>query len=159
MTYRPGGAHPTGYLRVLILAEMLRRMNFADQGNRLTGVWQKLYDPRRGHRIPQPVLADSRRAIPAIVDEMAFQPRRPLAERALASIIPFRRDDQAAIRRGGIMLAQRRAPRDLPPRFLVAAARYAIEAGVPSNELSRMLIDMLAPARRPAATLITLKAA
>jgi hypothetical protein len=29
VTYRPGGAHPTGYLRVPILAEMLRRMGFA----------------------------------------------------------------------------------------------------------------------------------
>ena len=28
MTYRPGGPHPTGYLRVLILAEMLRRLGF-----------------------------------------------------------------------------------------------------------------------------------
>ena len=28
LTFKPGGAHPTAYLRILILAEMLRRMGF-----------------------------------------------------------------------------------------------------------------------------------
>ena len=35
MTYRPGGPHPTGYLRVLILAEMVRRMGFGDEARQL----------------------------------------------------------------------------------------------------------------------------
>ena len=34
LTYRPGGAHPTAYLRVLILAEMLRRMGLVNDSDR-----------------------------------------------------------------------------------------------------------------------------
>jgi len=50
LTYRHGGVHPTGFLRGLILAEMLRRMGFAAEGARLERVWRTLYDTRRFHR-------------------------------------------------------------------------------------------------------------
>jgi hypothetical protein len=158
MTYRPGGAHPTGYLRVLILAEMLRRMDFADHATQLASVWERLYNPRRGHRMPARLLGEARRAIPAVVDEIVYQPRRSLAERALATIIPFSRDDQAAIRRGGMLLAQGRDP-DLPPRFLVSAAAYAIEAGVEPRDLSERFIRLLAPPPRQPTADVTTKAA
>jgi hypothetical protein len=121
LTYRPGGAHPTGYLRIYILAEMLRRMDFGADAALLARVWSGLYQPRRGHRIPAPLLDAAPRAVPAVVDEIVFQTRRNLAEKALASVIPFTRADQASIRRGGVLLAQGRMPADLPPRFLVGA--------------------------------------
>jgi hypothetical protein len=157
MTYRPGGPHPTGYLRVLILAEMLCRMGFSADGRELVRVWTRLYDPRRGHRIPQPLLDCARRAIPAVVDEIAFQPRRALAERALATVIPFRREDEAMIRRGAMLLARGRMPDDLPPRFLVPAAGYAIEAGGRPLDLYRLLLARLAPRRPATSTVIKLK--
>jgi hypothetical protein len=161
MTYRPGGPHPTGYLRVLILAEMLRRMSFGEHAQSLRTVWKTLYDPRRGHRLPRLLLAESKRAIPAVVDEIAFQTRRALAERALASVIPFTREDQALIRRGGLQLARGRAPGDLPPRFLCSAARYAIEAGLAPRLLNELLLSRLAPAQTQArsSSVITLKVA
>lgn len=145
MTYRPGGAHPTGYLRVLIMAEMLRRMGFGEDAAELANVWTRLYNPRRGHRIPRELLRSAREVIPAVVDEMAFQPKRALAERALVTIIPFSRRDQAAIRRGGMLLARGRVPADLPPRFLVSACRYALEAGAAPHELGRVMLERLAP--------------
>jgi hypothetical protein len=159
MTYRPGGPHPTGYLRVLILAEMLRRMGFNDHACALAAVWRRLYDPRRGHRIPEPLLGHAKKAIPAVVDEIAFQARRPLGERALVSMMPFGRDDLEAIRRGGALLQQLRVPRDLPPRFLVGAAGYAIEAGVNTRDLNEVMLSALAPADRPGGNVIKLKAA
>jgi hypothetical protein len=76
MTYRPGGPHPTGYLRVLILAELVRRMGFGDEAARLSRVWRALYDPARGHRIPSVLLQEAPRAIPAVVDEVVYQARR-----------------------------------------------------------------------------------
>ena len=143
LTYRPGGAHPTGYLRVLMLVEMLRRMGFPKEAERLAQVWTRLYKPARGNRIPKVILHEARRAIPALVDEIAFQPRRALSERALASVIPFRREDEAAIRRGAIMLREGRMPADLPPRFLVSAAAYAVEAGARPSLLTKLLIGRL----------------
>jgi hypothetical protein len=159
MTYRPGGPHPTGYLRVLILAEMLRRMGFATDARQLRGIWKRLYDPRRGHRMPKILLGEARRAIPAVVDEIAFQPRRALAERALASIIPFSREDEAMIRRGAMLLARGRMPESLPPRFLVPAAGYAIEAGANSRDLYRLLLARLAPPQPVSKPVIKLKVA
>ncbi|MDF2765024.1 MAG: hypothetical protein K0S81_2018 [Rhodospirillales bacterium] len=159
MTYRPGGAHPTGYLRVLVLAEMLQRMKFADHARNLSSVWKRLYDPRRGHRIPTLLLGHAKAAIAAVVDEIAFQPRRALAERALATVIPFEPRDHQRIREAGEMLVRLRAPRELPPRFLVSAAAYALEKGVGTRELNELVLDILAPREQPTGNVITLKAA
>jgi hypothetical protein len=81
LTYRPGGAHPTGYLRGFILVEMMQRMGFARDAETARKVWQGLYDPRRGHRIPPAMMSGASRVIPLVVDEIAFQPRRALGTR------------------------------------------------------------------------------
>jgi hypothetical protein len=143
MTYRPGGPHPTGYLRVFILTEMLRRLGFVTEGRQLARIWNGLYDPRHGHRIPSLLLREAPRAIPAVVDEICFQPRRALAERSLAGVIRFGADEQAAIRRGALRLAHGQWPAELPPRFLVGACGYAIDAGADIPTLSRLMIGNL----------------
>jgi hypothetical protein len=145
MTYRPGAPHPTGYLRVRLLAQMLERMGFPEEGKRLARVWTDLYDVRRGHRIPATLLRESPRVIPAVVDEIAFQPKRALSERALASVIPFTRADQALIRRAGLSLRNGQRLPAIPPRFLVCAALYAIEAGADMAQLHERMLDLLAP--------------
>ncbi|HEY8449119.1 MAG TPA: hypothetical protein VIL95_01440, partial [Bacillota bacterium] len=63
LTYRPGGAHPTAYLRIHILAEMLRRLGFRKDGELLRAIWKRLYDPRRFHRLPVRLLATSEQLI------------------------------------------------------------------------------------------------
>ncbi len=152
MTYRPGGPHPTGYLRILILAEQLRQLGFAADADRLTAAWRSLYTPRRGHRIPSELLKFASKTIPAVVDEVVFQTRRNLGERALARVIPFTADDQARILRGGMVLAEGRLPAELPPRFLVSACRYAIERGASPSALNQLVTDHLSrPATRGAA--------
>lgn len=149
MTYRPGGPHPTGYLRVLILTEMLRRLGFRAEGAQLGRIWTRLYDPARGHRMPALLLREAPRTVPAVVDEICFQPRRALAERTLAGIIRFGAGEQAAIRRGALRLARGQWPAGLPPRFLVGACGYAIDAGADIPTLSRLMIGNLS---RPGAS-------
>lgn len=151
-TYRPGGAHPTAYLRVYMLAEMMRRIGFPADATRLLRVWQGLYRVRTGHRIPAPLMNSAPRVIPEVVDEIAFQTRRNLAQRALADVIPFGRDDEEAIREGARELEQGGAPK-LPPRHLVSAAHYALERGrIPAPQLARQVTEQLnaAPGRRTA---------
>jgi hypothetical protein len=143
LTYVPGSAHPTGYIRGLILAEMVRRLGFDEEAQRIDAVWRDFYDPKKGHRIPPELLASKHAVIPAIVDEIAFQVRRNLGQRALADILPFRREDEAAIRRGAMLLTRGRVP-DLPPRFLVSASRFAVEMGAQPEALSKLVIDHLA---------------
>lgn len=146
MTYRPGGAHPTAYLRVQMLAEMLRRLGFSRDGEQLARTWQTLYQREGGHRIPPQLISSASRAIPAVVDEIAFQTRRNLAHRALADIISFSREDQAAIREGANALIhkQSREAMNLPPRFLVSAAAYALASGrAEPQHLAMQVIDLL----------------
>ncbi len=152
MTYRPGGAHPTAFLRVKILAEMLMRMGFDDDATRLRRVWTTLYRPERGHRIPAPLIASAERVVPEIVDETMFQTRRNLAQRAVADLIPFSRDDQAAILHGARQMGAGRIDRiDLPPRFLLSAASYALAAGrIPPRRLADGVIHRLAEDARRA---------
>ncbi len=144
MTYRPGGAHPTGWIRVLMLTEMMRRMGFAEAAAEAEKVWRRLYNPARGHRMPPALIAAVPRAVPAVIDEIAYQPRRGLGQHALADAIPFFRTDEANIRRGGMTIAAGRIPQGLPPRFLVSASRFALESGADPDAISALVIGHLA---------------
>lgn len=141
-TYRPGGAHPTGFLRVPILAEMMRRMGFPADAAKAREVWRDLYGRADHGRIPRPLLLTADSVIPAVVDEIAFQPRRNLAQRALVDVIRFTREDEARIRRGAMHLVEGRLP-DLPPRFLVSASRFALTMGARATPLSDAVIRHL----------------
>lgn len=144
LTYRPGGAHPTGWIRVLMLTEMMRRMGFPEEAAKADKVWRRLYNPARGHRMPPVLFAAVPRAVPAVIDEIAYQPRRGLGQHALADAIPFSRGDEARIRQGGIAIAAGRMPTGLPPRFLVSASRFALESGADPQTISTMVIRHLA---------------
>ena len=93
--------------------------------------------------MPPVLLAAVPRAVPAVIDEIAYQPRRGLGQHALADAIPFFRADEANIRRGGISIAAGRVPKDLPPRFLVSASRFALESGADPNAVSALVIGHL----------------
>jgi hypothetical protein len=143
LTYRPGSAHPTAYIRVHILVEMLRRMGFERDAGRLRRVWEELYNPQRFNRLPARLLMSKDQLIPHLVDEIAFQTRRNLAQRALADILPFSREDQQVILEGARRLVQGQ-PAELPPRHLVSAAHYALESGrIPPRRLARAVVEYL----------------
>lgn len=151
LTFRIG-VHPTGFLRGLILIEMLRRMGFGSDAARLDRVWRTLYDPARFHRLPEFLLDSADRLIPRVVDEIAWQTRRNLAHRALADIILFREEDEAAIRAGARRLAEGRQPdRLLPPRHLVSAASYALRTGrLTPRALAKQVVTRLTEEHPPA---------
>lgn len=151
LTYRPGGAHPTAYLRVYLLAEMMRRIGFTQDATRLLRVWQRLYRPEAGaNRIPPALMTSAPRVIPEIVDEIAFQTRRNLAQQALVDIIPFSTAQEDAIRAGARQLERERDPA-LPPRHLVSAAYYALgRARIAAPVLSANLTGLLNQAARAA---------
>jgi hypothetical protein len=144
------------------MADMLKRMGFEEEAEKIRKVWTALYNPGKGHRIPAYLLQSASETIPNVVDEMAFQTRRNLAQRALVDVIPFRREDEGMIRRGAKDLVRGIVPGDLPPRFMVSASRYAIEKGASLPELSRLVITHLsksAASQVPLSALSRLKAA
>jgi len=135
--------HPTGYLRVFILAEMLRRMGFEGEAAKVRKVWTDLYSTARGHRIPGRLLDRSGKTIPHVVDEVAFQTRRNLAQRALADVIRFDREDEKTIRQAARWLIRGTVPGNFPPRFLVSASHYAVTQGASPRQLSDQVIKHL----------------
>lgn len=150
LTYRPGGAHPTAYLRVLILAEMLRRMRFEKEATRLKRVWQGLYQPTSASRLPARLVQTADQLIPKVVDEVAYQTRRNLGQRALVDIISFSAKDQKQIQAGAKALVQGNIPRNLPPRHLVSASAYALSTGkVAPRTLSQRVTAHLARSNDP----------
>ena len=128
LSFRPLGVHPTPYLRMFIQADMLRRMGFNSQARRIQRIWGSLYARHvpRG-RVPPQLIATAARIIPHVVDEIAYQPRRGLAQRALVDVVPFTAVDEQAIQRAAAEIGRGRLPADLPPRFAVSASRYAFE--------------------------------
>lgn len=145
LSFRPLGVHPTPYLRLFLLAEMLERMGFGSDARVLRDVWQQMYAPHlAAARLPRLLLATAHHIIPHVVDEVAYQPRRGLAQRALADVIPFGSRDERQIQSGARQLARGRIPNDLAPRFVVSASRVAFEQRLaPQTEIAQTVVRHL----------------
>ncbi|MDY7231330.1 hypothetical protein [Hyalangium rubrum] len=146
LTFHPLSVHPTPYVRVLIQAEMLRRMGFPDQARRVRNNWNQLY---RGYlpaaRIPERLLRTASQVIPHVVDEIAYQPRRNMGQSALVDVVPFQPTDQERILRAAEALGRGSLPEGLPPRFVVGASREALERRLASPErISSTVLNHLA---------------
>ncbi|CAM4511788.1 hypothetical protein [Corallococcus exiguus] len=145
LTFHPLSAHPTPFLRVFIQAEMLRRMGFIRRACDVRDNWDRLYRSRLPYaRIPKLLLCTAARLIPHVVDEIAFQPRRGLAQRALVDVVPFWPSDQERIDRAAESLARGHIPPGLPPRHVVSASREALERRLaPPERISRTVLNHL----------------
>jgi hypothetical protein len=146
LTFRPLGVHPTGYLRAFILAQMLERMGFGADAQKARTVWAKLYNPHvERARLPPALLQTAPRLIPHVVDEIAYQTRRGLGQRALVDVIPFSGHDQRNIEVAARAIESGRVPPELPSRFAVSASRYAFDRAVaPPNAIARTVLAALA---------------
>jgi hypothetical protein len=136
LTFRPMGVHPTAYLRAFVLAQMLDRMGFPADAEQARAVWRSMYS-RFAHtaRIPRAVLLSAPRVVPHVVDEIAYQTRRGLGQRALADVVPFRAEDQREIKDAALQIARGHVPPALPPRFAVSASRYAFDRSLASPKV------------------------
>jgi hypothetical protein len=126
--YSPRIPHPTPYLRTLISVELLRRMDFVDEAERYRHAWTRIYpDPHAGN-IPDEILDTFASACPLAVDQMCFRPYPSLGNRSLAQVIPFQRKEQLMIEEAARRLAAGVDPGIIPERFLIGAARFAVDA-------------------------------
>lgn len=127
-TYRfhPHGVHPTPYLRTLVSVELLRRMGFGGQAERYDRVWRRLYPDPRG-AIPLEVL----RAFPSscrdVVQAICYSPYESLGGRSLSDVYQFGPKDQVMIEEAARRFAAGVDPGVVPARFLIGAARVAID--------------------------------
>lgn len=126
--FHPGAPHPTPYLRTYLSIELLRRMGFAEQADRFSRAWDALF-PRAlaAQHIPQPILTTAPRAIPVVVDAMCFTCYPELGDRSLARSYRFEVKDQLMIEDAARRLAAGVDPGVVPARFMIGAARVALD--------------------------------
>jgi hypothetical protein len=132
LAYSPRVPHPTPYLRTLISVELLRRIGFPLHAERYRRVWTRIYpDPSAGN-IPRAMIDTFPTACALAVDEMCFKPYPTLGGKNLAQVLRFGVKEQQMIEEAAGRLAAGVDPGVVPERFLIGAARFAID-----NKLAR----------------------
>jgi hypothetical protein len=127
VTYSGRGPHPTPYLRAFISIDLLRRMGFADEAASYRRMWTRMYPNSRSGNIPAPILDTFEEAHRIVVDTICFQPYKELGNRSLAQVIDFKPTQQLMIEEAARRLAVGTDPGIIPARFLIGAARVALE--------------------------------
>jgi len=125
--YSPRGPHPTPFLRMLINAELLRRMGFESEGRRYRKAWLRIYPKASSGNIPPAMLKSFDEACPIAVDAMCYQPYRSLGNRSLAKVINFGAKEQQMIEEASRRLAAGVDPGIIPERFLIGAVRLGLD--------------------------------
>jgi hypothetical protein len=124
--FNPSGVHPTPYFRMLINIELLRRMGFAAEADRYSKAWARIYPNPTAGNIPRAVLASFSKACALAVDAMCFRSFAALGNRSLAQVIQFCNKEQQMIEEAARRLAAGIDPGIIPERFLIGAARFAL---------------------------------
>jgi hypothetical protein len=127
LTFVPGKPHPTPYIRVLISCELLSRMSFPEEAKRHRRAWMRIYPNPEAGSIPAPMLQTVDAAIPIVVDTVCYRPYAELGDRTLAQVARFRPEHQMMIEEAARRLAAGTDPGIVPERFLIGAARVALD--------------------------------
>ena len=125
--FSPDSVHPTPYLRVLINLILLRRLGFEKMADDLNRIWKRLYPRVSSAAIPPRFMRTFQPAAEMVVDTMVFQPYRQFANKSLAQVVKFGPAQMAMIETAGRRLAAGQDPGIIPPRFMISAARFALD--------------------------------
>jgi hypothetical protein len=132
--FSPAGVHPTPFLRVYINTLLLRRLGLGQLAGEIERAWRMLYPSVTSAEIPGPLLASFQSAAELVIDTMIFQPYPQLAGKSVATIIAFGSAQMEMIAQGGRLLAEGKDPIAIPPRFMIGAARYAMQRRLATPE-------------------------
>jgi hypothetical protein len=125
--FNPKGVHPTPYLRVLLSCELLRRMGFEADAARYAKTWTRLFSQPERAGFPAALLRSAPKAMSLVVDTMCYQPFEALGGKRLCDLFRFAPKEQALIQEAAVRLAQGTDPGVVPARFLIGAARFALD--------------------------------
>ena len=125
--FDPNGVHPTPYLRVLISVELLRRMGFQAEAERYARAWTTIYPGPPKGTFPKDILLTAPRAIALVVDALCYRPFAEIGNKTLADVYRFDQKEQRMIEESAQRLAAGTDPGIVPERFLIGAARYALD--------------------------------
>jgi hypothetical protein len=127
LAYDPRGPHPTPYLRAFISTELLRRMGFADEAEHYRRLWTRLYPDAAAGTLPGRLLDTFPQANRIVVDAVCYQPFDALGGKRLAEVLPFGSKEQQISEEVAQRLAAGTDPGIVPERFLIGAARVALD--------------------------------
>jgi len=133
--FSPRGVHPTPYLRVLISVELLRRMGFKAEAERYGRAWRNLYPNPQAGNFPRTLLRTAPQAIALVVDTICYKAFRDLGDKSLTQVFQFGQKEQRMIEEASRRLAQGTDPGIVPARFLIGAARFALDSRLAPAEV------------------------
>jgi hypothetical protein len=133
--FSPNGVHPTPYLRLLISVELLRRMGFKEEATRYGRAWRKLYPNPEAGNFPRSLLRTAPRAIALVVDAICYTRFRDLGDKSLTQVCQFGQKEQRMIEEASRRLAKGTDPGIVPARFLIGAARFALDNRLATAEV------------------------
>jgi hypothetical protein len=125
--FNPNGVHPTPYLRVLISIELLRRMGFQAEAEKYAQAWTMLYPNPRKAGLPKKLLVTAPRAIALVVDAICYKPFKEIGNKSLADVYRFGQKEQRMVEECARRMAAGTDPGVVPERFLIGAARFALD--------------------------------
>jgi hypothetical protein len=132
LAYHPRAVHPPPDLRAQVSVLLLDRMGFPRESRRLMRLWRRLYpDPGRGS-IPVELRRDFPSRAEAVIESVCYRPFAALGNRALASVFAFGTKDQQMSVEAAHRLAAGTDPGVVPERYLIGAARIALDRGLGS---------------------------
>jgi hypothetical protein len=126
-TWVPRGVHPTPYLRPFLSIELLRRMGLTEDADLYQRIWTRVYPTGRGGTIPAGMLSTFADAHRIVVDAICYTPYPSLGNRPLARVLRFEGKEQQMIEEAARRLGQGTDPGVVPSRFLIGAARFAMD--------------------------------
>lgn len=136
-SFDPNGVHPTPYLRLLLSTELLRRMGFPEESERYRRAWMALY-PRPGSgTFPPDILRTAPKAIRTVVDAICYRPYQELGGKRLSEVFRFAQKDQRLVEQAARRLAAGTDPGIVPERFLIGAARIAVDQRLAAPDVIR----------------------
>lgn len=124
--FNPRGVHPTPYLRTLISCELLRRLGFTHEAEQYAKAWTRIYSNPRAGSIPRDMLETFPQACALAVDTMCYKPYPSLGNKSLSQVYHFEKKDQQMLEEAAQRFAARVDPGIIPERYLVGAARIAL---------------------------------
>jgi hypothetical protein len=128
--YNPHGPHPTPVLRAYLSIELLRRMGFTEEAERYESLWSKIYPNLRAGTLPRPLVDTFPTAHRAVVDALCFRQFGQLGKQSLADTIKFGVKEHQMTLEAAERLAGGTDPGVIPARFLIGAARSALDRGL-----------------------------
>jgi hypothetical protein len=112
---------------VLLSVELLRRMGFHAEASRYERAWKAVYPPPSSNLFPSEMLRTAGKAIPLVVDALCYRPFPEIGNKSLAEVYRFGQKEQRMIEECAQRLAAGTDPGIVPERFLIGAARYALD--------------------------------